>query len=227
MKSVFLSMLFCAVTFVEGLSQYVWHPPSQDKQSWQRLNLWLGAIFYRTVKQSSIDWDSSLSYVSHSLSLSRLSIAGEGVDDPALFAESKWFDKANPAEGIGLLSQTKGTKHTQLLILLGAYYAFQPDYPYQKDSVEYFLRKAIAESKTTNEQGLDRQALCLLGKMYAQQGDTVNGKAIFKQLIDECEKKDEWCWIAGQFYRRETWFTWDDLDGRTKRRPGGKFLPRK
>lgn len=168
--------------------KYNYHHPSEDKPSWQRLNLWLSSIFFRTSKQSGVDWDTSLIYVSRSLGLSRLSVAGEGMDDPALLTSSSWFDKGKPEEGVQLLSKATGIKHLRLLLLLGSYYAFQPDnYRRHRDSTEYFLKKALTESKTLGEKSYGRLALCLLGKMYAHGSDTVNSKIIFSQLISECK----------------------------------------
>jgi two-component sensor histidine kinase len=186
LKSFFIYLLFCHVIFIEGLSQYSYHPPSTDKESWQRLNLSLSSIFFRTVKQSNIDWDSSLLFVSRSLGLSRLPVTAEGIDDTELFAQSKWYDQGDPHSGIKLLSQATGKKHLQLLLLLGSYYAFQSDsYHHYRDSVEYFLNKAITESKAINEKKLGHVALCLLGKMYVQASDTVNGNSVFNKVINE------------------------------------------
>jgi two-component sensor histidine kinase/tetratricopeptide (TPR) repeat protein len=198
LKSIFLCLQFCIIIFIEGLSQsseqqpatssanYIYHSPSSDKLSWQRLNLWLSCIFFRTSKQSSIDWDSSLLFVSRSLGLSRLSIIAEGIDDSELLTQSQWFNQQDPGKGIRLLSKAEGKKHLELMVLLGAYYAFQPDnYRRYKDSVEYFLNKANNESKLINEKGLGRVALCLLTKMYMQSADTAKGNIIFNALIDE------------------------------------------
>lgn len=187
----------CCLIPTTGLSQsssklpnptYVYHPASQDKPSWQRLNLWLSMNFYRGMKFSRIDPDSSLLITSRSLGLSRLTFSADGFDNPELLDQSRWFDERNPAEGVRLLSQAKGNKRLELMVLLGAYYAFQPgSYQYYKDSVEYYLKNAIAESKSNDQQKLKRVALGLLGKLYGQGRDTLNGNAVFTQLINECQ----------------------------------------
>jgi len=194
-KSLAICILLSVVTCVKGLPQsltrpanstYSYHPPSADKESWQRLNLWLSASYFRTTTRG-ISLDSALIHVSHSLGLSRLPLIAEGIDDPNLLAQSKWFDQGDPGKGIHLLSQATGKKRLQLMLLLGAYYAFKPTYHRKyRDSVEYFLRKAIDESKIASETGLGRFALCLLAKVYVQAGlDT--GNVVFSQLINECE----------------------------------------
>ena len=58
--------------------------------------------------------------------MSRYSILAEGIDDPELAGQSQWIDERKPGRGLRMLSQAKGKKHLETLILLGAYYAFQP-----------------------------------------------------------------------------------------------------
>jgi len=170
-----------------SVSNAVYHPASQDKESWQRLNLWLSSTFILAVKEGQVDLDSCLLIASRSLGMSRLSILAEAIADPELLAHSQWIDRREPGNGIRLLSQATGKKRLQLLILLGSYYAFQPDNYYRyKDSVEYFLTKAVNEGKALKEERLGRQALCLLGKMYVQVNDK-KGDSIYNQLITQCK----------------------------------------
>ena len=194
-KSFFIVILFCLLAGIEGTSQpsvqsaistYSYRPPSADKNSWQRLNLMLSATFFRVVKEGAIDFDSCLLYASRSLGLSRLPVLAEGIDDAELISQSHWVDRRDPATGVGFLSQAKGKKHLEVLLLLGAYYAFEPPSNYHTDSVEYFLIKAIHESNRLKEGGLGRQALCLLGKMYLQTNELKKGDSVFNQVINEC-----------------------------------------
>jgi two-component system, sensor histidine kinase PdtaS len=194
-KVFFLGSLCCLLIMLRGLSQtsattastITYHPASEDKESWQRLNLCLSMNFYRGMKLLKMDFDSSLLVVSRSLGLSRLALAAEGIDNPELLAESKWFDQRDPAKGVRMLSAATGKKHLELMILLGSYYTFQPaSYKKYKDSVEHYLKKALTESKAIKEERLGRVALCLLGKLYAYARDTINANAIFTQLINEC-----------------------------------------
>lgn len=196
LKSFFICILFCLVTTIGGRSQsliqqanstVVYHPASEDKLSWQRLNLWLSSTYIYVAAEGQADWDSCLLFCSRSLGVSRFSILGEGIDDPELLVQSKWIDRSDPGKAISFLRQATGKKSTELLVLLGAYYAFQPqNYSHYKDSVEYFLSKAINESQAIKQEKLGRQALCLLGKMYVQDNDK-KGDSVFKQLINQCE----------------------------------------
>lgn len=196
-QSFFICAIFWFVSSVGGMAQpllksglagYIYHPPSEDKESWQRLNLWLSSTYLLVVKEGQADQDVCLINASRSLGLSRLPILAEGIDDPELTGQVRWIDQQKPAEGIRLLSQTTGKQHIESLILLGAYYAFQPNnYRLYKDSVEYFLSQAIKEAKSLNEEGLERQAKCLLTKMYFQANKIEKGDSIFIPLIKECQ----------------------------------------
>ncbi|MDB4922958.1 histidine kinase dimerization/phosphoacceptor domain -containing protein [Mucilaginibacter sp.] len=182
---IFLNCFFC---FKAGAQTTAFHKPSEYKTSWQRLLLQLSASFYTAAKENQVDLDSSLIYCAHSLGLSRLSVIAEGINAPDLTGQLKWIDKRDPKNGMRMLSAASGKKHLELLVFLGAYYAFEPDnYHRYKDSVLYFLNKAISESKTQHEQRLGRQARLLIGKMYVDGYDFQHGDPIFDQLIKDCQ----------------------------------------
>ena len=151
------------------------------------MNLWLSSIYFRVVKEGEVDLDSCLLYASRSLGLSRLPLLAEGIDDSELIAHSQWVDQRDPGNGIKILSHATGKRHLELLVLLGAYYAFQPQHYYRKDSAEYFLSRAINESKVMTDVNLGRQARCLLGKVYVQTNDEKKGDVVFSLLTNECE----------------------------------------
>jgi two-component sensor histidine kinase len=161
--------------------------PSDYKISTQRLLLQLSSTYYTVVNENQVDLDSSLLYVSHSLGLSRLPLVAEGINDPELIAKSKWIDRRKPGEGIRMLFELAGKKKLGMLLLLEAYYAFQPDsYHRCKDSVLYFSRLAVKEAQRLHDRPLGRQALLLTAKMYVQAYDFQTGDPIFDRLIQEC-----------------------------------------
>jgi len=198
MPRVFVAIiLFCLLIPLDGRSQssaqpaapvYVYHPPGEDKASWQRLHLWMSETFLVVAKEGQADHDSCMYVASRSIGISRFHILAEGIDDPGLFDQSTWMDQRDPGKGIRLLSAATGRQHLQWLILLGAYYAFEPgNYHRYRDSVEYFLSRAINESKSLKEDKLGRQAQCLLGKVYIQANDE-KGDAISDALIKQCRQ---------------------------------------
>ncbi|WEK37844.1 MAG: sensor histidine kinase [Candidatus Pseudobacter hemicellulosilyticus] len=171
-----------------GISAYSYYPPERDKESWQRLNLWLSATYLYVSKEAMEDQDSCLLLASRSLGLSRFSILAEGFGDEKLRHQSSWINQGAPGTGMQLLSGTTGKKQLQVLLLLGAYYAFQPgSYSRYKDSVEYFVHKAIAASRELQEQRWERIALCLLEKVYLQGADR-NADSLCASLLDQCRK---------------------------------------
>ncbi|MFC0773441.1 sensor histidine kinase [Terrimonas alba] len=189
---IMLSKASAQTSSQPGISTYSYHPSSEDKQSWQRLNLMLSSTFILVVKEGQVDLENCLIYASRSLGLSMVSVLAEGIDDPELLAQSQWIDSGDPGNGIYLLSKARGKKRLELLLLLGAYYAFQPqrDYHY-RDSAEFFLAKAINESKTLKEEKLGRQALCLLGKIYVQGTDVQRGDSVFNRVIHESQARGD------------------------------------
>ncbi|MET0636861.1 MAG: hypothetical protein ABWZ25_12600, partial [Chitinophagaceae bacterium] len=175
-------------TFSAQLSPASFHHPSGDNISRQRCYLQLASVYIHVVREAQVDLDNSLIYASRSLGLSRLPILAEGINDPELLAGSQWVDQGDPAKGFRLLSKATGKKRLELLVLIGAYYAFQPfSYHRCRDTVEYFLTRAIKESRTANEDGLRRQAICLLGKMYLLGNNIAKGDSLFNELIRECQ----------------------------------------
>ncbi|MCF6405207.1 sensor histidine kinase [Chitinophaga filiformis] len=167
---------------------YSYHPMREDKASWQRLSMYMGGTFLVVTKEGQVDLDSCIAAAGRSMQLSRLSILAENIDDPQLSGESGWIDRREPEAGIRRLSETTGRKRLQLLILLGAYYAFETDsYHRHLDSVTYFLTKAINESNSLNEARLGRLATCLLAKVYVQANDE-KGDSISDALINKCRQ---------------------------------------
>ncbi len=196
-KAVLIAMLsgllVSAGVRIQSMAQpktaaYSYSPPDKDKASWQRLNLWLSSTYLYIAKEALTDQDSCLLIASRYLGLSRFSILAEGFGDEKLREQSKWVDQSDPNTAVRSLSKATGKRRLQLLMLLGSYYAFQPaGHSRYKDSVEYFLNKAITESKTLKEEKWGRIALCLLGKIHLQVYDN-KGDSIYNQLIDQCRK---------------------------------------
>lgn len=196
-KVFFTGMLCGLLVSLQGMSQravpssdpgYVYHAPQTYNASFQRLYLYLSSTFLVVAKEGQVSLDSCMIVASRSMGVSRFAVLGEGMEDPSLAAQSKWIDQQDPAKGIRLLSEAVGTKHLQLEILLGAYYAFQP-HPYNryKDSVEYFLNRALDESRTLKQPALGRQALALLVKLYAD-GNDEKANTVCQMLMAQCQQ---------------------------------------
>ena len=162
--------------------------PSEYPVSWQRLLLQLSSTYFTVLKEGQVELDSSLLIASRSLGMSRLLVITEGFDDDDFLKKSNWVDKRDPGAAISLLQGLSGIQHLRLLVLIGAYYAFQPDGHHNyKDSVLYFLSKARDESKALRETKWGRQALCLLGKFFVEGNTYEQGATFFNQLTKECQ----------------------------------------
>lgn len=196
-RVIFTCMLFSLLLPLKALSQnatttaiagYTYHPMREDPASWQRLAMWMGATFTVVAKEGQVDIDSCVQAASRSMGISRLSIVAEGIGEPEFPELFSWVDDHAPSRAISLLKTTSGKTHLQLLTLLGAWYAFQPhNYFVYRDSAEYFLEKAIQESRVLKEQQMGRQALALLVKLYAL-GNDARADTLGSRLIHQCKQ---------------------------------------
>jgi two-component sensor histidine kinase len=200
----FVMLLTSFFYFKAEAETMLFNRPSQYKTTWQRLLLQLSTTYFTVVKENQVNLDSSLIYCARSLKLSRLPVITEGISGTRLAEDDlKWIDDRDPKSGIRLLSASTGKKHLQLLVLMGAYYAFEPDnYHRYKNQILYFLNSAIKESKAQQDLILGRQARLLIAKMYASGYDFKNGDAAFDQLIKECQAtSDHLTEAKAWFYR--------------------------
>lgn len=196
-RAIILCIMLGLLISADGYSQHpapsagsagVYHHPSRDKESWQRLNLLLSSTYLVVASEGMVGADSCLYVASRSLGLSRLPVLAEGIGGYGLCKQSQWIDRQEPGVGVRLLSEATGRQRLRLLLLLGSYYAFQPRSYYRYgDSVRYFLNRAVAESRSLKEEKLGRIALCLLGKMYVQENDS-RGDSIYNVLISQCRE---------------------------------------
>jgi len=183
-------LLISSLVSFRGLSQGVVQrsPASALTTPEQRLLLQLSFSYFTVVKESQVNLDSSLIYTSRSLGLSRLPVIAEGFDAISRYPNSDWVDRRDPGTALRVLSGLHGDQHLQLLVLLGAYYAFQPkNQSGTRDSALLFLLKAREESTILHEPKWGRQARCLLGKVWIEGNDLKQGAACFNELTDECQ----------------------------------------
>ena len=193
LKALLAIIMVCAVMCVKAQSpvqvagsNFEYHPASEDKRSWQRLNLWLSTIYLSCTKETSIDFDSALLATSRSLGLSRLPLIADGITDESFFVNTEWFEEEYPDEENRMLRNAKGKKRLQLTLLKGAHYSFAlGGYLRYVPSTKKYFDEALAQSRALHEKELEQTTLFLMGKLYAQRNDTINALAVFNHLIDE------------------------------------------
>jgi len=178
-RSILTCVLLCLRLVTEGF------PQSADEPSWQRLRLQLASSFNLFAKDGQADPDSCLLDASRTLGLGRLPVLAEGIADSALLSRSQWADRRDPGVAVRLLQHASGKKRMNLLLLLGAYYAFEPrGHSRYIDSIEYFLTGAQRESRILKDRKAAGQALCLLVKVYAQMDDRRKRDSVFGRLLE-------------------------------------------
>src|SRR6201991_4692930 len=180
-------------------SSPVYHPPSYYPRRHQRLLLQLSSTEFHVARNAEVDLDSTLIQAAQWLGISRGPIVDEGFGGEA--EDVEWFDRRDPAFAIRSLPAAHGRARLRELVLLGAFYAFQPAAADHRDSALFWLQAARAESRLLKESFWDRQVLCLMGKFYVQGDGLQQGNDYFDLCIRECGKDGDrineakaWAW---------------------------------
>jgi two-component sensor histidine kinase len=179
-KIIFLVLVFLSSILHVNAQKVPGYPASDMKPSFQRLLLDLSTTYFTVVKENQVDLDSSLIHVSHSLSLSRLPVVTDGIDNKEVLNNAQWVDQRKPLIGQQQLNKATGEEHAALLMLLGAYYAFEPLNNSKAISQSInFLNQGIKESDKLNNISLKLAGQRLLGKLYLKRYDFVNADKLF------------------------------------------------
>jgi two-component sensor histidine kinase len=227
-------MLALLLSFLDGSAQAplrfqsapVYHPPSYYPLRQRRLLLQLSSTELHVSRNAEIDLDAALIHVAEWLRLSRVEVMEEGFDSRGSGGDSGggrrgpldsgdvWIDRRDVGFGVRSLAGARDLQRLRILVLLGAYYAFEP-MGGSRDSALFYLRTAREESRRSKESHWDRQALCLMAKYYVQGEELQRGIDCFNECIGECRKDGDrvneakaWAWRG--LYTRYTAATTDD-----------------
>jgi two-component sensor histidine kinase len=158
----------------------------------RQLLLKLSFNYYTVVKEGRVDQDSSLLLVGFRNHLGRWPVITEGFSNEFVQANNQWVDTRQPTVALKRLNEVQGLDRIKLLVLLGAYYTFQPAYRQaDNDSASFYLLKAKQESKSMNAKFWYNQSLCLLGKNYFKANKVAEGTKIYSILISNCQKSGD------------------------------------
>jgi len=172
----------------------------------QRLLLELAFTYFTVVKQNEVNLDSSLLYCARSLGVSRMLVVGEAFPVGIPDRDKTWFDDTSPSVGIKMLRTAKGRDRLPLLLLLGAYYCFNPQATDRcRDSALNYLTQAWTETISDGESPCRRQSLCMMVKLFAQGGDLEKADSCSKVLVRFCEESGDrqtevMCWMWRGLY---------------------------
>ncbi|MCF2446659.1 sensor histidine kinase [Dyadobacter sp. CY345] len=181
--SVFLFLL---------LSNPTWSEPQLSGNKTDFLRLQLSLNYFTVVREGIVDQDSSLLLVSKTRNISRWPVVTEGFGSQYSDIDVTWFNKRDTRSAINRLQTLKGIDHTKLLVLLGAYYAFQPGSRKSDfDSASFFLSAARQESESQHNSFWLNQSLCLLGKSFFKNNEVEAGLATFQKIIQNSQKSGD------------------------------------
>jgi two-component system, sensor histidine kinase PdtaS len=177
----------------------------------QKLLLRLSSGFLFIVKQSQIDMDSAILSVSRQLQIGR-SVLLVGNDKHLLDEQLNTAINGDDFKYLkNQLAQSKGSRHTFLLSVTGALYAFQPGSKQQDmDSAFLYLQKAIAEAKTTQDVNRASNNLCYLGKYYFDKGELNGADSCFTAAIAQCKRTNN---KAGEAMAWDFWAAYAPYPG--------------
>lgn len=191
-KILLLVLTFSGIGFRVNAQQDSTKLAGRVNPAFQHLVLELSASYFTVVKEAQVNLDSSLIHVSHSLSLSRLPIVAEGIDDNITLSNAQWVDRRDPATGQKQLTRAKGKTHAALSILLGAYFAFEPasEEKTLKLSNDY-LTAGIKECARLNNVKLKLVGQRLLAKLYLKSEKFAEADKLFAAVKDGFIKAED------------------------------------
>jgi len=172
-----LPALWACAQVVPGL-------PNRLKPEGQKLLLQLATNYFTVVKENQVDLDSSLVHVSNKYKLSRLSISAEGITNKQLLNSANWFDERNIETGKKALIALKGKQRAEQLILIGAFYAFEPGFNASANAEGLvYLNQAKQVCQQVNDEELYLTAQRLIAKIMLKQLDIDGANKIFQDVI--------------------------------------------
>jgi len=212
-------------TPVRFQSSPLYHPPSYYPLRHQLLLLQLSCTEFHVFRNAEVDLDSTLIQAARWLGISRVPVVDEGFGSAVDADSLAWFDRCDPAFAIRSLPVAHGPARLHWLVLLGAYYVFQPaGAADHKDSALFYLQAAREESRLQKESFWDRQVLCLMGKYCVQGENLQRGNSYFEECIRECGKDRDrvtearaWAW-RGLYTRYTAATTYDRIASLEKAR---------
>ena len=153
-----------------------------NKWSDQRTILQLNSAFVYVVRVARISMDSALILASRSHHMSRTPVITEGIDDAWCPNHCQWMDIGKVDSIKSGLLRLQGDDHARDLLLIGAYYAFQPGESNYRESIK-FLLLAKSETEKLGLSHLTAESLCLLSKANLMLYDVASSKKWFNQLV--------------------------------------------
>ncbi|WP_259067902.1 histidine kinase dimerization/phosphoacceptor domain -containing protein [Mucilaginibacter sp. X4EP1] len=184
-KALLFVLVFLSISFYANAQKDTVARAGRMKPSFQKLLLELSTTYFTVVKENQVDLDSSLIHVSRILSLSRLPVVSEGIDDKEILNGAGWVDERAPWIGEKQLKLAVGQKYATLAILMGAYFVFEPG----NDSIAgiksiNYLTAGIKECEKWNNIRLKLAAQRLLAKLYLKTEKFAEADKLFEAVKD-------------------------------------------
>lgn len=175
-----LAMFIPCVTF----SQMRLSDTEIDK-TWLKIT----SSFLGVVKEARLDLDSTLKIASERNRLSRIPIIIEGIDILIPMDSCRWMDTGNLWEPLSKLKKSPAKSRTRLLLLLGAYYSFEPNMRHALiRQAETYLQQAINECTLQHLEVWSIHCKILLAKCYLKENNVEKAKVLFDEAATAAKK---------------------------------------
>ncbi len=178
-----IGLLFCSI-YAKAQKDSTFLAKRMDAP-FKKLLLELSTTYFTVVKENQVDLDSSLIHVSRELSLSRLPILADGIENENILNNAGWVDQRKPWVGQKQLTRATKHDHAALSILLGAYFAFEPGNNIKtiKSGMTY-LQNGINESVETSNNQLKLAGQRLMAKLYLKNENLAEADKLFNAVGD-------------------------------------------
>lgn len=159
-----------------------------DKWSETRTLLQLNAAYITVSRHAVVLLDSSLILAANGRKLSRVPVITEGIDDDYCRNNCSWIDRGKADSVINRLTGKENREEARSLLLLGAYYAFQPGAADYEKAIT-FLQKAKAMAMHQGWYNWVSESYCLLGKASFMLVKVEEGKRWMDSAFHTADKK--------------------------------------
>ncbi len=136
--------------------------------------------------EAQLSLDSTQILAARYFSISPVSVITEGMNDAFCASHSKWMDHGYVDSATALLPLMGAADRTELRLLIGAWFAFQPGNSNYRKAI-FYLEQVLVEAKRLGRREWEAQAYCLLSKSYYMMGDTLNGKKWYASCVDRSD----------------------------------------
>lgn len=189
---IIMRKILCFCIFFPVLVNAIAQVPAVKKYDSKKQHLLIklsGMVVYSS-NQGQIDLDSSMIIACQAQNLSRLLVFDENLQEGLYTAGRIALEKNDPASAEAILFKLKNKEQQDLLMLeLAGFYLYKPGTEKSDlDEAYKYLAHAKALSDSIHHRKYQNESLNLLGKYYAEKGETEKSIDSFNKVVQATAK---------------------------------------